>query len=102
MSELLPCPFCGGPATPSGENDTGSYARCLSDKGCILYAKWNDLDKWQRRPSPSTEAGMTEEVKADLWWIESNSHDPHAMASAPELAGLAAYVRRLSAGKEGI
>lgn len=50
MSDLKPCPFCGGEARADyEENDI----RCFGDEGCCLYQKdlHNDATKeaWNRR-----------------------------------------------------
>jgi hypothetical protein len=60
-TEILPCPFCGGPAETSGY-DYAFYVRCLNPE-CIavshgLHYETQDeaITAWNRRP-PSPDVG---------------------------------------------
>ena len=48
----------------------------------------------------STREEIEKELASDLYWIESNSHDPQAMVSAPEMQRLARTYLSLKARLE--
>ena len=83
MPELLPCPFCGGPAEvvdiDEGENAGGSCVcctTCLASGNVEFGFKENFVSIWNRRvqaPAPATDAvaQMVEAARAALNYLEN-------------------------------
>jgi hypothetical protein len=49
MSDLLPCPFCGGePIVHDAKPGGHQPVQCLNDQ-CCMSRMWPDIRQWQRR-----------------------------------------------------
>lgn len=72
MSELKPCPFCGGAASINGDDDGRMYVECglcaassmcavpiKADASMLLLAAWN------RRATPPNVARVIEEMEQE-------------------------------------
>ena len=61
MSELKPCPFCGGEATRHFIKTLVSHVKCKNDK-CICGVLWVGDIKWNTR----TQSQCNEKIKRGI------------------------------------
>ncbi len=107
ITDGKPC-WCGPIAQREGEAIIWIHRQLPPCPGCAekdsrIRHLCEQYDIISRRPSPSTEAGMSEEVKEALAWADKPCmHFTGNGCGCEHVSALAAYIRRLSAGKEGI
>jgi len=51
VTELKPCPFCGGPAEDLGDPDCNDFVRCTA---CDCYGPKGGAAAWNRRHAEQT------------------------------------------------
>ena len=71
MSELKPCPFCGGEPTSSNEfDDEVLFYGCTKDIDCPMYdAPFVNLENWNTRPIEDALNARIAELEAAQRWI---------------------------------
>jgi len=74
MSEMKPCPFCGGEPTSSNEfDDEVLFYGCTKDIDCPMYdAPFVNLENWNTRPIEDALNARVAELEAlvqQLVWV---------------------------------
>jgi Lar family restriction alleviation protein len=67
--ELSPCPFCGGRAELTDNDDSMWYVRCMSGEKCwaligLYHTKADAIAAWNRRPDHELARMLAEALKS--------------------------------------
>lgn len=69
MSELLPCPFCGGAAEIVGHVDGTGEVRCSTWTCSVVFVSHSierSVERWNRRTPPPETAKLLEIARREV------------------------------------